>query len=285
MVHKRSKEVQADTRSAPPPKSQPTSIMDLDLTKTAEYRKNSLRKMSISFLMVNEQDILETGRDVDVDTNKHGMNAGLHQHHTSIVATRNSHLEDRSIRVERWVACQSLMLGSKYDPGCTTDGKECLLYCQKQWPWGQPDGQLDLSLPARRITLPDPRGVDDYKVVLHGSELVRPGDPASVTPTWSRSPRLVYTNEEKLFIMHARVIGSVSWVDISKIFKTIFARKGTKHTIPSLMEIYNRTLRDWGMGHGRRRRLGQYQSDEMVLEEKMSKHAGRSFIPRVISQV
>jgi hypothetical protein len=259
--------------------------MDLDHTKTAEYRKNSLRKMSISFSMVDEQDILETRRDVDVDTNKHGMNAGLHQHHNPIIATRNSHFEDRSVRVERRVACQSLMLGSNYDSGCTADGKECLFYGQKQWSWGQPSGQSDTSPPPRRTTLPDPRGVDDYRVMLHDSELVRLGDPTSVTPKWSRSPRLVYTDEEKLFIMHARVIGSVSWEDISKIFKNIFGRKGTKYTIPSLMEIYDRTFRDWGMGHGRRRRPGQYQTDEMVLEEKLSKHAGRSHIPRVMSQV
>jgi hypothetical protein len=262
--------------------------MDLNRTKTADGGKDSLRKMRISFLMSNEQGILETGHHMDVDANKYGMNADVHQHQTSTVGTRDFHPGDRSVLVERRVACQSLTLGTNFDLGYAADGKDCTLCHQGQSPGGQPNEQLNIVCPPRRNTLSDPRGVDDYRVLLDDSELVRLKDPTSLTPERSRSPRLVYTNEEKLFIMHSRVVGSVSWQDISKIFKIIFGRKGTKHTIPSLIEIYDRTLRDWGFGEWStvhaEGRANVKATRQQLVKAKLSKHAGRSCSPRVMSQ-
>ena len=96
-----------------------------------------MENMSIPFLVTNEQDILETEHQVDINTNKHCMNADVHQHHTSIVTPGISHSRDRSGRVGRRVAYQAPMLGTNFNSGYAVNGKEDILRDQGKSPWGQ----------------------------------------------------------------------------------------------------------------------------------------------------
>jgi hypothetical protein len=236
--------------------------MDLRRTKTADYRKDSLRKMSISFLVSDEQG------HVDNDTKRNGMNAGLHRHHTSIVATGSSHLGDRSVRVERQAS----------------NGEDGTLCNQGQWSGRQHNGRADIAHPQKSTAFPDQRGVDKQRALLNDSALLRLRDLTSPTPKRSQSARLVYIHEEKLFVMYSRVIGSVSWQNISQIFENIFGTKGTKHTITNLRKIYYHTRRDWGMDYGLHSGLDRRQGDEMVVKAKMSERASRPLGPRAMSQ-
>ena len=251
--------------------------MDLHHTKTAECNQDPLRKMRIPFLTINQQDILEIERHVDINPNKHCVNAGVHQYHTSRVAAGNSLSWDQSVRVERRVACQSSILSTNSDSGYAAYSKEDVLRDQGQWPWGQPAEHLDTIRPLRRTALLGQGGFDDYTSLPDTSEQSRLKDPTSLSSGPFRSPRLAYTDEEKLFVVCSHVTGLVNWHDVSRIFKIVFGTEGDKHMIPSLMKIYKRTRRDWKMDCGTRRVTGPRRSDEMIVRANLSKNASRSY--------
>jgi hypothetical protein len=242
--------------------------MESKRTKTADYKKDSLRKMSISFLVSDEQGTIERGCYIDDDTKRNGTNAGPHQHHTAIVATGSCHSGDQPFRVERYAA----------------DGEDGTLCDQGQWSRGQPNQPMNIVHPQRSTIFPDQLEVDNRGVPFNDSALLRLAGLTSPTPKRSQSTRLVYTHEEKLFVMHSRVIGSISWQKISKIFENIFRTKGTKHTVTNLRILYYRTRRDWGMDHMTHSGSDRRQGDEMVVKAKMREHAGRPLGPRAMSQ-
>lgn len=258
--------------------------MDLHHTETAKYGKDSLRKMRIPFLKINKLVIPETECRVDIDTNKDLTNAGLHQHHNSVVADGDSHPRDRPIRVERRVAYQSSMLGTHFDSSYAAYRQKLTLRDQGQSPIRRAAEQLYDSQPRSRNALSDPQGFSDYRVLPDDLDLVQLNNSTSVSSERFLSSRFVCVDDERLFVMYSRVIGSMSWQDISKIFEIIFGREGNKHTVPGLIRIYNLTRRDWGMNHEKRRGMDPCYSDEMVVKAKINKHAGMFRRPQVRGQ-
>ena len=163
-------------------------------------------------------------------------------------------------RVEQWVTCQSF--------GQSTDLDSSYMRYSK-------DGTTCGQRPSAEAPLPGRQFVLDEKNWIWSEDL------ASPTLKRSRPRRSGYTRDEKLFIMHARVIGNISWQNISTMFKNLFGSKGAKHTVLNLRGAYYRTRADWGMDCVTRSGIMQRQSDESIVNMKLSEHAGISGSPRL----
>lgn len=258
-------------------KSHLTPAMDLYRTGTIEYQEESLEKMSIAFLTSKEAGVRGIGRRTKLNGYGDRMHDRFHQQDTSILQTCGSLPGDRLNRVGRWVASQSLTLATDSDSGYAADSEDGMFRNRGKWPMEQSNEHVNMTSAAKDMALPGQREIDTDRIPLADSELVRVRDFTSPTPKRSRSPRLVYTKEEKLFIMHSRVIGGVSWQDISRTFEIIFGKRNTKHMMSSLRSIYYRTRREWGMDYVTRSGPIQCLSDERVVSVKLREYAGETY--------
>lgn len=258
-------------------KSHLAPAVDPCRTGTIEYQEESLEKMSIAFLTSNEAGVQEIGRRTKLNGYENSMQDCFHQQDTSILQTCGPHPGDRMNRVGRWVASQSLTLAPDSDSGYAADSEDGMLCSRGKWPREQFNEHVNITSAATGIACPDQRGIDTDRIPLAGSELIRIRQFTSPNSERSRSPRLVYTKEEKLFIMHSRVIGGVSWPDISRTFEIIFGKRNTKHMMSSLRRIYYRTRREWGMDYVTRSGPIQRLSDRRVVSVKLSEYAGEPF--------
>lgn len=259
--------------------------MDPNRAETIEYQEKSLRKMSIAFLTSNEPGVQVTGRRTTLNHDGGVMDGCVHQQDNLMLPIYGLHPGDRANRVGCWVASQSLALATDSDSGYAVDSEDGMLCSGVQWPRGRFNEDVDVTSALESITPPNQQGVDSGKVPLADTELARLRDFTSPTPKRSRSPRSVYTKKEKLFIMHSRVIGDVSWQDISRTFEIIFGKRNTKHTMSSLRSIYYRTRRDWGMDYVTRSGPSKREKDQMVVSVKLSEYAGEPYSSWVASHV
>jgi hypothetical protein len=258
--------------------------MDPTRTETIDCQEESLNKMSIAFLTNNEPIIKWTERHTAFNGERDSTNACFHQQNTSILPTYDAHHGDRWNRVERWVASQSSTLVTDYDSGYAEDSEDGILCDRGQWPRERLNQHVGVTSALKSITSPDQQGVDTGKVPLADTELALLRGFTSPTLERSRLPRLFYTKEEKLFVMHARVIGGVSWQDISKTFEIRFGKRNTKHMISGLRSIYYRTRREWGMDYVTRSGPSECRSDQMVVSVKLREYAGEPGSFRAASQ-
>lgn len=58
-----------------------------------------------------------------------------------------------------------------------------------------------------------------------------------------RSPRPTYSEEQRFFVMYARIIQDKSWPDIEEDFATIFKQRSKG----GLCSLYYRIRRSWGL--------------------------------------
>jgi hypothetical protein len=258
--------------------------MDPSHTETIDCQEESLRKMSIAFLTSNEPSVKGTERRTAFNGEGDSTNDCFHQQNYSILPTYGVHHGDRLSRVERWVASQSSTLANGYNSGYAVHSEDGILCDRGQWPGDWLNKHVGVTSTLESITSPDQQGVDAGKVPLADTELALLRSFTSPTPKRSRSPRLFYTKEEKLFIMHSRVIGDVSWQDISKTFEIIFGKRNTKHMISGLRGTYYRTRREWGMDYVTRSGPSERRSDQMVVSAKLREYAGRPSSFRAASQ-
>jgi hypothetical protein len=247
-----------------------------DHAETADCQETSLMRMSIAFLLSKEPDIQQTENCAEVDGDKINMDACMQQQCTLSLATDPIHPGNRIGRVQHWVTSQSSTHATDSDSGYAADSEHGKLYGRGQWLQPQLNEGACIVSPPKEMGATGRGFVHTDRSLLADTELTRPRNFTSPTSKRSRSPRWSYTRDEKLFIMHARVIGNVSWQKISTIFEKIFGRKDSKDAIAGLKSIYYRTRRDWGMDYVTRSGPSQRQNDQMVVNMKLSEHAVRS---------
>lgn len=258
--------------------------MDPSRTDAIGCQEESLRKMSIAFLTGNEPRAKGAERRTAFNGEEDSTNACSHQQNNSILPTSGVYHDDRFNRIERWVASQSSTLATDYDSGYAADSEDGVLCDRGQWPREQLNEHMGVTSALESITSPDQQGIYTGEVPLADTELALLRGFTSPTLKRSRSPRLFYTQEEKLFIMHSRVIGGVSWQDISKTFEIIFGKRNTKHMMSGLRSIYYRTRREWGMDYVTRSGPSECRSDQMVVSAKLREYAGEPGSFRAASQ-
>jgi hypothetical protein len=258
--------------------------MEPSHTETIDCQEKSLRKMSIAFLTSNDPSVKGTERRTAFNGERDSTNACFHQQNSSILPTYGVHHGDRLSRVERWVASQSSTLATDYDSGYAADSEDGILCDRGQWPRERLNEHVGVTSALKSIASPDQQGVDTGKVPLAHTELALLRGFTSPTLKLSRSPRPFYTEEEKLFIMHARVIGGEDWQNISETFGIIFGKRNTKHMKSGLRGIYYRTRKEWGMDYVTRSGPSECRSDKMVVSVKLRKYAKKPSSFRAASQ-
>jgi hypothetical protein len=250
--------------------------MDPAHTKVVNFEETPLRKMEISYLLSNEPGMKGTIDYVAASAGRNNMDPCTQQQGIQITATRCLGPGSASDRVERWVTSQLPAHITDSDTGHAADNEDVTTTSQRQLTQTQRNEHASAALPVTEVALPD------YQIVLADTELIRLRDFTSPTPKRHRPQQLGCTCDEKLFIMHARVIGNLSWQDISSIFQHIFVKKDTRHTVSYLRSIYYRTRRDWGMDYVTRGGPMQRQSDETIVSMKLKEHAGEFDTSRAV---
>jgi len=233
-------------------------------TKVLSDEKTSLEKMKIAYLLNDEPNMQETKDCAKTAAGEDNIDAWSQQQDSSIMTAGNLDIGMCGDRVEQWVTFQSFGQSTDLDSSYMRYSKDGTTYGQRP--------SSEAPLPGRQF-------------VLDETNWFWSGDPASPTSKRSRPRRSVYTRDEKLFIMHARVIGNISWQNISTMFKNLFGSKGTKHTVLNLRGAYYRTRGDWGMDCVTRSGIMQRQSDESIVNMKLSEHDGISGSPRLTFRV
>lgn len=232
-------------------------------TEVTSDEKTSLKKMEIAYLLGDERSMQQTKDCATAAAGQDNIDASVQQQGISTMTAGSLGVGNRCDRVERWVNAQSSGQSIHSDSSYVRYNKDGTKYGRRPSP--------EAPLPGRQI-------------VLAQTDWVWSEDLTSPTPKRSRPRRSGYTRDEKLFIMHARVIGNISWQNISTMFKNLFGRKDTKHTVLNLRSVYYRTRGDWGMDCVTRSGLMQRQSDESIVNLKLSEHAGISGTPRLTFQ-
>jgi len=258
--------------------------MNTSRTEAIDCREDSLRKMSIAFLTNNEPRVKGIERRTAFNGEGDNIDACFQQQDSWIFPTSRVHHGDRLNRVERWVASQSSTPATDYDSGYAADSEDGILCDREHWPRERLNEHVGVTSALKSVTSPDQQGVGTGKVPLADTELALLRDFTSPTLKRSQSPRPFYTKEEKLFIMHSRVIGGVSWQDISKTFEIIFGKRNTKHMISGLRGTYYRTRREWGMDYVTRSGPSERRSDQKVVSVKLREYAGEPGSFRAASQ-
>lgn len=97
---------------------------------------------------------------------------------------------------------------------------------------------------------------------------------ASDLPERRRSPlsRFSYTDEEKLFIMHHRILQGKSWQGISREFGVFFGALDKDCSVAGLTNAYHRVREEWRMDHGTRPVPDGLQSDKTIVQGIIAEH-------------
>jgi hypothetical protein len=224
-------------------------------TEVSSNEKTSLKKMNIAYLLNDEPNMQETKDCVKAAAGEENINAWSQQQDSSIMAAGNLDIGICGDRVEQWVTSQSFGQSTDLDSSYMRYSKDGTTYGQR------PSAEAPLS---------------GRQFLLDETNWIWSGHSASPTSKRSRPRRSGYTRDEKLFIMHARVIGNISWQNISTMFKNLFGSKAAKYTVLSLRGVYYRTRGEWGMDCVTRSGIMQRQSDESIVNMKLSEHTGIS---------
>jgi hypothetical protein len=233
-------------------------------TEISSNEKTSLGKMKIAYLLNDELNMQQIKDCAKAAAGEVNINPWSQQQDISTMTVGSLDIGDCGDRVEQWVTSQSFGQSTDLDSSYVRYSKDGTTYGQR---------------PSAEAPLPGPQ------FVLDETNWIWSGDLASPTLKRSRPRRSGYTRDEKLFIKHARVIGNISWQNISTMFKNLFGSKAAKHTVLSLRGVYYRTRGEWGMDCVTRSGIMQRQSDESIVNMKLSEHAGISGGPRLTFQV
>lgn len=228
-------------------------------TEVTNNEKTSLEKMKIAYLLNDEPNMQQTKDCAKAVPEEENMDAWVQQQDISIMTAGSLGVGNCCDRVEQWITSQ--LFGQITDPDSSH-----MRYSK--------DGTMYGRTPSPEAPLPR------RQTVLASTGWVRSGDLTSPTPKHCQLRPSGYTRDEVFFIMHARVIGNIKWQNISTMFESLFGRKDAKHTISSLRSVYYRTRADWDMDCVTRSGLMQRQSDESIVNLKLSEHAGGSGTPR-----
>lgn len=229
-------------------------------TEVSSNEITSLKKMEIAYLLNDEPNMQQTKDYAKAAAGEENINPWSQQQDISIMTASSLDIGGCGDRVEQWVACQSFGQSTDLDSSYMRYSKDGTAYGHRP--------SAEAPLPGRQF-------------VLDETNWIWSGDLAPPTLKRSRPRRSGYTRDEKLFIMHARVIGNISWQNISTMFKNLFGSKDAKHTVLHLRRAYYRTRGDWGMDCVTRSGIMQRQSDESIVNMKLSEHAGISGSPRL----
>lgn len=80
----------------------------------------------------------------------------------------------------------------------------------------------------------------------------------------SRAPRPSYTEAQKFFILHSRVVLDMSWPEIKDKSAEIFGQR----TKGGLTSVYYRVRKAWGMQEVSKSGPDRFRSDKVTVEEK-----------------
>jgi hypothetical protein len=223
--------------------------------------------MKIAYLLSDNPGVQQAKDYANATAGEDNTNAAIQHQDVSIMKAGGLDFGNRQDRVEQWVTSLSFVQSTNLDSSYVGHSKHGIIYGQKPSSQAQPGDHVVATSPPSEAPSPD------RQIVLAETDWVWPGDITSPTSKRCRPRRSVYTRDEKLFIMHARVIGNISWQNISTMFKTLFGGKDARHMVSSLRSVYNRTRREWGMDYVTRSGLDQRQNDELIVNMKLSEHA------------
>jgi hypothetical protein len=256
--------------------------MDPNRAGIAGYQETSLTSMKIPFLLNHDPGEQETPGPARVVDPRNYTDTFEQQRDTSTMAPQSLHSRVPLDRVQSWVVSQSSTHVAGPCPSYAADSEDSVTSSGEQWSQTYSNVQAPVGRVETETTPPDHGYSRTNRIVPTNTELIQPAAFAFQTSEHCRSPRLGYTRDEKLFIMHARVIGNMSWQNISMIFEKMFGRKDTKYTIPGLRSVYYRTRGDWGMDYVTRNGPSQRQKDKIAVTMKLNEHAGGFCNPRVV---
>jgi hypothetical protein len=254
------------------------SIPTMDCAEVASCRENSLEKMKIAYLLSDKLGAEQTKDYAKTTTGEDNINAWMQHQDVSTMKAGGLDFGNHRERIEHWVTSLPFAQSTNWDSSCVRYSKDGIIYGQR------PSFQMQLGDHVVAASPPSKPPLSDHQTVLAGTEWARSGDFTSPTSKRCRPRRSVYTRDEKLFIMHAHVIGKISWQNISTMFKTLFGGKDARHTVSSLRSVYNRTRREWGMDYATRSGLDQRQNEESIVNMKLSEHARGSGTPGLAFQ-
>ena len=227
-----------------------------------ELQQQISTKMSISFLLNNDDRVQEPRGVAQSRGSKDNMRNRSHQKKSSVLSTGElHHLGNRPHRTDDFVGFRSPTLGMGLDPAHAISRDIDTPHRQRLWPQTQFSGHAGGVSLATNVLSPE-----------QGPTITGFTSPNHEHP---RALRPVYTYDEKLFIMHAKVIGDLKWPEVSGIFGNIFGRTSMKHSISNLTFAYYCTRQDWGMEIVVQDRLSQHRSDNMIVSMKLNERAVR----------
>ena len=109
-----------------------------------------------------------------------------------------------------------------------------------------------------------------------GVELQRGWSDSSMTDRRPRAPRPSYSEEQKFFIMYARIIRDNTWPEIEDRFEKLF---GTR-TKGGLTSVYYRIRREWGLMEVLKSGPGSYAADCREVEQR-AMNFSREFLSQI----
>ncbi|RMY38615.1 hypothetical protein D0865_13047 [Hortaea werneckii] len=125
---------------------------------------------------------------------------------------------------------------------------------------GQSSTQTHSTLNRSSSALPSPALTDDRETChspeAHvspsaGSDTRRPAqtddEDVSQLAKPPRAPRPAYSEEQKFYIMFARILRGRSWPEIERDFARLFGQRISQRSKGGLTSVYYRVRKDWGL--------------------------------------
>jgi hypothetical protein len=250
-------------------------------THTAIQGDNSasLSKMSISFLTGGAP----CKKQASLDVGGNSINPRSHPHEQSVGTSftkRKSQPCVRRDRVAQWVASQALSSVTDTESECGSLKHSYVWYNYDHTLETRRGGLGALVHPRANIIFAGQHGFDTDRVTLAGMKIARSKAPAISTIKRHRPSQSAYSLEEKLFIMHRRILKDMQWGDIWKDFEAIFGVQPSNRTVIQMRRTYYRTRFAWGMDYVTRSGSEVSPKDIAIVRTKMSRYTtdGLSFL-------
>lgn len=133
--------------------------------------------------------------------------------------------------------------------------------------------KMSIEFLAPKFALEDTQASSRYRST-GPTRIQQPGSRGLSDP--SRPARPVYNNEQRFFIMHARILQEKSWHEIEKSFARMFEFR----SVDGLTSVYYRTRRTWGLDEVLKSGLDQLERDRATVHAQAS-----NFSPKFLAEV
>lgn len=239
-------------------------------TSIQDDKSASRWKMSISFLTAGAP--CKTQASLNVNGNSYNTRSHQSEQTSHPIFTRTEPQSyTRQDRVERWVASQALSLATETGTKCEPSKDSHAWYDSDHWLKTRRGGHIPTLYSRATVMFAEQRELNTNRIPLAGVQIVRSKASAFPKIERQRSPRYRYSFEEKLFIMHRRVVKSMDWSNIWKEYISAFGARKAHRTIRQMRSTYYRTRDEWGMDYVTKSGSGLSQNDMAVVQRKMGR--------------